>query len=173
EMEPTHYDILCIPHSATLDEIKTSYRQLLLRTHPDKRRSIDSETQENEEPAISTIQEAYHVLSNSALREAYDFSLGQRNSSLSVPHSRPAHVVSLEDFEPQLLDNPSVDSVASWTYPCRCGSFFRFTEEDLDDETHLLGCSSCSETLYVGYELTEDENYGGLKEENKEDVGKY
>ncbi len=160
-MGSTHYDVLCIARSANIAEVKASYRHLLLKSHPDKRSTLRPETKGNDELQvgdISAIKEAYRVLSSSGLREAYDASLAQDESNLSVPHSRPAHVVSLEDFEPQLLDNPSVDCVASWSYPCRCGSLYIFTEEDLDNENHVIGCGSCSETLYVGYELTEDES---------------
>jgi len=58
---------------------------------------------------------------------------------------RPAQIVSLEEFEEQ--DN------ISWCYECRCGGTYRIREDDLERGQHLVGCGSCSEVVWVGYEL--------------------
>lgn len=61
--------------------------------------------------------------------------------------SRPAQVISLEEFEEDPIDSNV------WTYPCRCGAVYRITENDMDNGIHLNGCTGCSELVWVGFEL--------------------
>lgn len=76
----THYDILEVSHTATLDEIKSSYRRLIRAWHPDLHRETGkAEASEK----TQEINQAYNVLSNKRKRENYDASLGQyRNPAL-------------------------------------------------------------------------------------------
>lgn len=67
---------------------------------------------------------------------------------------RPAQVVSLEDFT-QLQYDVELEDV--WEYPCRCGGTYRISESDMDKGMHLVGCRSCSEVIWVGYELVSEE----------------
>jgi diphthamide biosynthesis protein 4 len=66
---------------------------------------------------------------------------------------RPAQVISLEDFE-------EVEE-GEWKHPCRCGGTYNVAEEDMDAGRHLVGCESCSEVVWVGYELVNDEGGEG------------
>ncbi|KNZ77505.1 Diphthamide biosynthesis protein 4 [Termitomyces sp. J132] len=70
---------------------------------------------------------------------------------------RPAQVVSLEEFEEAMTESEK-DSV--WRYQCRCGGMYRITAADMENGHHLVGCSSCSEVVWVGYELQESDNEG-------------
>jgi diphthamide biosynthesis protein 4 len=79
------------------------------------------------------------------LRAKYD---ARRTEQSSLP--RPAQVVSLEDFTES-------DNNIAWTYPCRCSGIYVITEEEMEKAQHLVGCSSCSEVVWVGYELAADE----------------
>jgi curved DNA-binding protein CbpA len=67
------YKILRIPNTATLAEIKTSYRKLALRLHPDLHKNDAQKTQE-----FKLVSEAYTVLSDVEKKNAYDFSIGNR-----------------------------------------------------------------------------------------------
>lgn len=62
-----YYEVLGIPKNASADEIKSSYRKLVLKYHPDKNKGDDSATEKFKE-----IQEAYEVLSDASKRASYD-----------------------------------------------------------------------------------------------------
>ena len=117
-------------------EIKSAYRRTLLQSHPDKKKL-------SEPIDIALIKEAYSTLSNPQLRAKYD---AQHSYPTAPP--RPAQVVSLEDFE-------EVEAEESWRYACRCGGSYLITSTLMDDGEHLVACNSCSEIVWVGYELVE------------------
>lgn len=58
-----YYEILGVDNDATPDEIKKSYRKLAAIHHPDKG---------GDEEIFKKISDAYEILSDSELREAYD-----------------------------------------------------------------------------------------------------
>lgn len=68
----THYECLGIPEHASAEEIRKSYRKLVLKYHPD--RSGDVRTTDK----FVQITEAYAVLSDAKRRSAYDASLQYR-----------------------------------------------------------------------------------------------
>lgn len=61
-----YYKILGISRNATINDIKSSYRKLVMKYHPDVSRTKDTEEM------FKLINEAYTVLSNPVLRENYD-----------------------------------------------------------------------------------------------------
>jgi molecular chaperone DnaJ len=61
-----YYEVLSVPRSASVDEIKRAYRQLARQYHPDVNKEADAEARFKE------INEAYEVLSNNDKRAAYD-----------------------------------------------------------------------------------------------------
>ncbi|XP_003737665.1 dnaJ homolog subfamily B member 4 isoform X2 [Galendromus occidentalis] len=60
------YAVLEVPKSASLEEIKKSYRRLALKYHPDKNKSPDAAEKFRE------VCSAYEVLSNKEKRDTYD-----------------------------------------------------------------------------------------------------
>jgi DnaJ-domain-containing protein 1 len=56
------YTILGVTKNATHDEIKSAYRQLALKYHPDKVSHLGSEFQELAEKRFKEIQEAYESI---------------------------------------------------------------------------------------------------------------
>jgi len=62
-----YYEILEIPRSASPDQIKTAYRRLAKRYHPDRNRNDKSA-----EGRFKELHQAYEVLNDPAKRRAYD-----------------------------------------------------------------------------------------------------
>ena len=41
---------------------------------------------------------------------------------------------------------------------CGCGGRYHITEADMERGQHVVGCSSCSEVVWVGYEVVDGED---------------
>ena len=67
--EKNYYKILDVSRTATPKEIKSAYRKLALRWHPDK---VSESEKEEAEKKFQDIGEAYEVLSDEELRAKYD-----------------------------------------------------------------------------------------------------
>lgn len=65
-MSTDYYTILGVSKNATLSEIKSSYRKLALKWHPDKNKEPQAEKKFKE------INQAFEVLSDTKKRESYD-----------------------------------------------------------------------------------------------------
>lgn len=63
----SYYDILELPETASLDEIKKSYRRLSMMYHPDKNRNNPESTSK-----FQKISEAYETLSDAGKKNEYD-----------------------------------------------------------------------------------------------------
>ncbi len=62
-----YYEVLGINKSATADQIKSAYRKLAVKYHPDK-----NPDDKGAEEKFKEASEAYHVLSNSERKQSYD-----------------------------------------------------------------------------------------------------
>ena len=70
-----YYEVLGINKSASSDQIKSAYRKLAVKYHPDKNQGDKSA-----EDKFKEASEAYHILSNSERKQNYD------NFGLSLIH---------------------------------------------------------------------------------------
>jgi len=164
------YSVLSIPRTASPAEIKRAYHRTLLLFHPDKTNQHFSRPTSPPAPVpdIALIKEAYTTLSTPHLRARYDHDFlnyqqqGTRSNTGSGP--RPAQVVSLEDFEMQRAKTEAegeaggVGEDAVWSYTCRCGGVYRISSDEMERGNHLIGCTGCSEVVWVGYELADDDS---------------
>jgi len=62
-----YYDVLGVNKSSTTDQIKTAYRKLAVKYHPDKNKGDKASEEKFKEAS-----EAYHVLSDSERKQSYD-----------------------------------------------------------------------------------------------------
>jgi diphthamide biosynthesis protein 4 len=139
-----YYDLLQVPRTAPLADIKASYHRLLLFHHPDKSYSSKGNSTQMDID-IGSLKEAFVILSSPESRMRYDSELCSRpDPPLSRSKSRPAHIISLGDFE---------DLGKVWAHDCRCGGQYTIEEADMENDVHLVSCSSCSEVIWVGYEV--------------------
>ncbi|CAN6456206.1 unnamed protein product [Victoria cruziana] len=119
----THYQILSVSEDASCDEIRASYRSLLLIFHPDKMHGKcgigDDEVHED----FVKIQKAWEVLSDSKLRARYDQELECARHTSEIA----------EDVHLEEMSAESIDRRMEFFYPCRCGDFFSVTSEELEE----------------------------------------
>ncbi|MCS7064985.1 MAG: DnaJ domain-containing protein [Fimbriimonadales bacterium] len=80
-MQQNHYEVLGLPMSATPEQIRKRYRELVRRYHPDVNPAPDAKEQ------FLRVQEAYQVLSDPERRRHYDalLRLQTRSASPSTP----------------------------------------------------------------------------------------
>lgn len=142
---PEYYEVLRLPRSASPAEIKQAYHRALLASHPDKR-TVGSPAAASVLPDLDLLRAAYTTLSSHALRAEYDKETTVVGGAPAGP--RPAQALSLEEFDEE--------HEGTWTHACRCGGTYRLREADMERGQHLVGCSSCSEVVWVGYELAEE-----------------
>ena len=143
-----YYELLQIPHTASPAEIKASYHRLLLSHHPDKS-DLPKVHPARMDVDIGRLKDAFITLFSPESRIKYDSELSSRPDLSESSRSRPAHIVSLEDFK---------DLGQFWTFNCRCGGQYTIGEEDMEKGVHLITCSSCSEVIWVGYEACPSED---------------
>ena len=144
-LQITYYELLGNSPGATHVEVKEAYHRTLLSFHPDKQNS-----RHNTDFDAAVVKDAYLTLSDPISRTKYDETL--RHSIVTINTPRPAQIISLDDFE-EIDDG----DVRSWSHVCRCGGTYVLKEKDLDEERHLIACGSCSEAVYVGDEILEDD----------------
>lgn len=71
-----HYEALGISQTSTASEIRSAYRSLALRFHPDKHSDTVNAT-----TVFKRINEAYEILNNEERRNTYDLTLYMKNFS--------------------------------------------------------------------------------------------
>ena len=78
----TYYNILGLNRSASKEEIKSSFRKLSLKYHPDT-----NATNENAHSIFIVINNAYRILTNEKTRRQYDTYLDKyENKAYAKPH---------------------------------------------------------------------------------------
>ncbi len=153
-----YYSLLRITRSASPNTIKAAYHRALLRAHPDKaRQRADDSSLSSQLADVGLLHDAFMTLSSATLRSAYDTQGMQSRRT----DPRPSQVVSLEQFECSDLEGPDGRAISTcWTFPCRCGGTYEVTEDHLEHGLHLVGCGSCSEVIWVGYEVVNEVDGG-------------
>jgi len=89
--DDTYYTVLDVAETATQLEIKTAYRNLLKKIHPDTVSTLSPEMRRTAEDLTKEINEAYSVLSEEGMRREYDRQLTEYRQQAApvAPPSRP------------------------------------------------------------------------------------
>ncbi|KAF2008775.1 hypothetical protein BU24DRAFT_456037 [Aaosphaeria arxii CBS 175.79] len=88
-MQSNYYTILGLDPSATLPAIRAVYNVLVLEHHPDRTANLTEDERTTHASIFHSVQEAYNVLGNPALKETYDKELqnfASANVGLSTSH---------------------------------------------------------------------------------------
>ena len=89
--DDTYYTVLGVSETATQLELKTAYRNLLKKIHPDTVSTLSPEMRRTAEDLTKEINEAYSVLSEAGMRCEYDRQLTEyrQQSAPVAPPCRP------------------------------------------------------------------------------------
>lgn len=140
-----HYDVLMVSASASVEEIRASYRAALLAVHPDK-------VEQDDGSRLFRVQEAWSVLRDAKSRASYDASQSKLEKNVIVGEE-----IKLEDMEESRNEKGDME----YWYPCRCSDFFfadarelpnygsGFQDKSMLRRSILLPCGSCSLHLRV------------------------
>jgi diphthamide biosynthesis protein 4 len=127
---PSHYEVLGLPLSSTMAEIRRRYHELSLVHHPDKQPNTEDTKNSN----WLMISEAYTTLSDPESRSKYDALL----QSETVTRRPIADRVTTEEMD---------EAEAGWTWGCRCGGVFLVPYDTGLARTVLAPCNNCSFVL--------------------------
>lgn len=162
------YEILQCDPSDSIEDIKKSYQQLILKYHPDKQSASakpvnsadggDSGSKSSDIEAFHRIDAAWKLLRDPEQRKKYDAERQQhRFNDEPIVHANCKR----SDFEFDV-------ETQSYMYPCRCGGFFVLPDEfaaemsncdtskmddasekqaddkDNDDDEIYIECDECS-----------------------------
>lgn len=92
----THYDVLGVSSSATLEEIRAAYLDRARQLHPD--RLTESVDVDRARRAMQDVNEAWRVLRDSSSRSIYDHRLEALDVAATQPESPP--------FDDDWMDRP-------------------------------------------------------------------
>ena len=118
---PTHYDVLGVAPSATVDQIREAYRRLAREHHPDRTATNGRSGGDVSMPAIN---EAYRVLNDPARRAVYDASLrgATQRGPAAPPSESAARATAATGSTPTMPTFPS--HLGPARFPWRSVSFF-------------------------------------------------
>uniref|UniRef100_A0A0G4H8A1 J domain-containing protein n=1 Tax=Chromera velia CCMP2878 TaxID=1169474 RepID=A0A0G4H8A1_9ALVE len=102
----THYDVLRVPRTAGLDEIKSAHKLLSLEYHPLKK----GRDREESEKAMKRINRAYQILSNERLKSQYDALLHLVDADHDPESPKSAPALALPQFDGMGDPNSQVPS---------------------------------------------------------------
>jgi len=145
---PTFYDVLAIPRTADVKDVRRAYRRKALAAHPDKGGTAD---------AMRAVQEAFDVLSDPLLRADYDANLHMS----SAAHAHPP------DCDEMAVDTEMEELL--WQKSCNAArTFMDNARSGLDVKTLDLTLSELVALLYLlkGRSL----RLSGTRDETQPDV---
>ncbi|KAI6646510.1 DPH4-like [Oopsacas minuta] len=122
------YHVLGISILSDTDRVKRAYKQLVLRSHPDKYPKSTN---------FLEIQQAYEILIDPIKKSIID-------RQLQTPHAACQETIKISDME-------CLETGEGYTYPCRCGGEYVLEADDVTgvDEELIIPCTTCTLMLRV------------------------
>lgn len=131
EKDLDYYSLLNCDQSATYEELKQSYQQLIRKYHPDK----NADPQEH----FLNIDKAWKTLRSNTLRAEYD-------KQLQLKTDQECGYVIYAELGKDLLEFHNEETAE---YPCRCGGSFVIDKEYLVEKECLVTCNDCSNCILI------------------------
>ena len=167
----THYEVLSVTSRSTLADIKRSYKELLLATHPDKIQGpvATGPGTLNRVHSVDELKDAYRVLSDERLRKKYDNDLLEDGKKKGIyKFGDGVDEVSLDTFEMQEESTDIMHYIRKCPR-CQVADGFKLNDdlleefavpcENSDDGRFqvLIQCDSCSLWLKVYFFCAEED----------------
>ncbi|XP_017044121.1 DPH4 homolog [Drosophila ficusphila] len=167
---PDFYELLNVSSTASFEEIKCSYKQLILQCHPDKLRQLAdlNPGSKSENSDFNAINAAWNTLKDPIKRKLYDAELLQSKfrahsniyASVELNEMQRILVEVEEDHDETSAPPPSAESeveadkepatVWSYAYDCRCGGQYLFDGPGDDESPEVIvECNECSLVIIV------------------------
>lgn len=110
----SHYDVMRLPHDATLSDIKSKFKKLSLKLHPDmlKSQGLSDEEMSTKSEEYLKVKRSYEVLSDEQKRDEYDLHMGIKRRDTSSPNSyfnRPGNTFHFHEKPRNFNDVPHFD----------------------------------------------------------------
>lgn len=128
--EENYYSVLGCNESATLDELKRCYQDLIKQYHPDKQSGSEVSSDR-----FILINKAFNTLKDEQVRKEYDASLLAGDLD-----NNPIIFAELAKKELQFAEGYS-------TFVCRCGNDIEIPEDTLAEV--IIECSECSNCILI------------------------
>lgn len=176
--EKSLYDTLGVKPSSTSTEIRAAYLSQVRRHHPDKLQqqqspdtiAIADSLLPSSDDFIRQLNHAYKTLIDDSQRSLYDETLAaSRAASSQSFQPRISQVVEFESFQP-LEQDTSVG--LTFGYPCRCGSSYLISEDQIHERVEILTCDGCSENIRLRFDDEQPQSQQYSEEEIGEIFGK-
>ncbi|KAL0074793.1 DnaJ domain-containing protein [Phycomyces blakesleeanus] len=136
-----HYTVLNISESATTDQIKLRYKELILKHHPDKH---TANTLDDGDYA-HRILKAWETLRDAKKRQNYDAELKANRFQQPAINAE----VDLDDMEYD-------EETCTFSIECRCSGIYAIKEDDMEQGIDVVCCDLCSLRIRVLYDVLED-----------------
>jgi diphthamide biosynthesis protein 4 len=159
--DQTHYEILGVKENATLEEIKSAYRKMVLILHPDKKVSrkdknllgTPNTTQITDEENFNLIQLAWECLRDEQLRYNYNDELQRKREKQNLIYNK-ATLVHLHEMHREEVDCENdlgyIETQYIFSYKCRCGDTFEIFEDEISaDGNSVFECQSCTLAINI------------------------
>ena len=144
------YAVLQCSTESTADQLKQKYRELAKIHHPDSH-PLDNSVDHH--AYFVKINHAYKILSDSALRQAYDACWHQKQFYQELPIQE---MVDLEELE--------FDSDAEqYSLPCRCGDSYTMSSVYVLLHFEYAACPSCSLCIKIVYSSVDSEDSSSVQ----------
>jgi curved DNA-binding protein CbpA len=85
---PTHYEVLGVAYTSTLEEIKKAYKKIAIANHPDKTYHLPFSEREEREKTFKLANNAYETLNDETKRLEYNRKLGGGKQATSSRASK-------------------------------------------------------------------------------------